>query len=117
MRISDGSSDVCSSDLQRPRRLRPLPPVTALDGRDRRVHARRVRHGSRDARAGGVVAMRWIIALFAGALFGAGLAVSGMAEPTRVRAFLDLPGGARDPTLAIVIDGVAIPRAVPWVVL
>src|SRR3546814_13644601 len=56
--------------------------------------------------------MRWIIALFAGALFGAGLAVSGMADPTRVRAFLDLTGGAWDPTLAFVMGGAIIPLAV-----
>src|SRR3546814_8984258 len=60
--------------------------------------------------------MRWIIALFAGALFGAGLAVSGMADPTRVRAFLDLTGGAWDPTLAFVMGGAIIPMAVGWVV-
>src|SRR3546814_17001610 len=60
--------------------------------------------------------MRWIIALFAGGLFGAGLAVSGMADPTRVRAFLDLIGGAWDPTLAFVMGGAIIPMAVAWVV-
>ncbi|MGN6375511.1 MAG: DUF6691 family protein [Sphingomonas sp.] len=60
--------------------------------------------------------MRWIIALFAGALFGAGLAVSGMADPTRVRAFLDLTGGAWDPTLAFVMGGAIIPMAVAWAV-
>src|SRR3546814_11875018 len=60
--------------------------------------------------------MRWIIALFAGGLFGAGLAVSGMADPTRVRAFLDLTGGAWDPTLAFVMGGAIIPMAVAWVV-
>jgi uncharacterized membrane protein YedE/YeeE len=60
--------------------------------------------------------MRWIIALFAGALFGAGLAVSGMADPTRVRAFLDLTGGAWDPTLAFVMGGAMIPMALAWAV-
>lgn len=60
--------------------------------------------------------MRWIIALFAGALFGAGLVVSGMADPTRVRAFLDLTGGAWDPTLAFVMGGAIIPMAVAWAV-
>lgn len=53
------------------------------------------------------------IALFAGALFGAGLAVSGMADPQRVRGFLDL-FGAWDPTLAFVMGGALIPMAIAW---
>ena len=53
------------------------------------------------------------LALFAGALFGAGLAVSGMADPQRVRGFLDL-FGAWDPTLAFVMGGALIPMAVAW---
>ena len=52
-------------------------------------------------------------ALIAGALFGAGLAVSGMADPQRVRGFLDL-FGAWDPTLAFVMGGALIPMAVAW---
>lgn len=60
--------------------------------------------------------MRWIISLFAGVLFGAGLAVSGMADPTRVRAFLDITGGAWDPTLAFVMGGAMIPMALAWAV-
>ena len=60
--------------------------------------------------------MRWTISLFAGALFGAGLAISGMADPTRVRAFLDLTGGAWDPTLAFVMGGAMIPMALAWAV-
>src|SRR3546814_8521108 len=39
-----------------------------------------------------------------------------MADPTRVRAFLDLTGGAWDPTLAFVMGGAIIPMAVAWVV-
>lgn len=58
--------------------------------------------------------MRWMIALFAGLLFGAGLAISGMADPTRVRAFLDVTGGAWDPTLAFVMGGALIPMAIAW---
>jgi hypothetical protein len=57
---------------------------------------------------------RVIIALFAGVLFGAGLAHSGMSDPTRVRAFLDLFGGAWDPTLAFVMGGAIVPMAVAW---
>lgn len=54
-----------------------------------------------------------VIALAAGALFGAGLAVSGMADPLRVRNFLDLLGDW-DPTLAFVMAGAIVPMAVAW---
>jgi uncharacterized membrane protein YedE/YeeE len=42
--------------------------------------------------------------LLAGALFGSGLALSGMTDPTRVTGFLDL-FGSWDPTLAFVMGG------------
>jgi uncharacterized protein len=45
-----------------------------------------------------------LIALLVGALFGAGLAVSGMVDPGRVRGFLDI-FGAFDPTLIFVMGG------------
>ena len=54
-----------------------------------------------------------IFALLAGILFGAGLAISGMADPQRVRGFLDL-FGAWDPTLAFVMSGALIPMAIAW---
>lgn len=57
--------------------------------------------------------MRIMIALLSGALFGAGLAISGMADPMRVRAFLDL-FGAWDPTLAFVMGGAMVPMALAW---
>lgn len=59
--------------------------------------------------------MRRAVALtvVAGALFGAGLAVSGMADPQRVRGFLDL-FGAWDPTLAFVMGGALLPMAIAW---
>jgi uncharacterized membrane protein YedE/YeeE len=53
------------------------------------------------------------IALAAGILFGAGLAVSGMADPTRVRAFLDI-FGKWDPTLAFVMGGALAPMIAAW---
>jgi len=53
------------------------------------------------------------ISLFSGALFGAGLAISGMADPSRVRGFLDV-GGAFDPTLLFVMAGALIPMAIAW---
>jgi uncharacterized membrane protein YedE/YeeE len=57
---------------------------------------------------------RALIALSAGILFGAGLAHSGMSDPARVRAFLDLFGGAWDPTLAFVMGGAIVPMALAW---
>lgn len=43
-----------------------------------------------------------LVALLAGAIFGAGLLVSGMANPAKVKGFLDL-AGAWDPSLALVM--------------
>jgi uncharacterized membrane protein YedE/YeeE len=43
-------------------------------------------------------------AFAAGALFAAGLAISGMTKPSKVRGFLDF-GGAWDPTLLFVMGG------------
>ncbi|MGB5723813.1 MAG: DUF6691 family protein [Parasphingorhabdus sp.] len=56
-----------------------------------------------------------LVALFAGTLFGAGLAYSGMADPARVQGFLDL-FGHWDPTLAFVMGGAMIPMAIAWVI-
>lgn len=53
------------------------------------------------------------LALLSGVLFGAGLAVSGMADPARVRAFLDVMG-RWDPTLAFVMAGAMLPMVVAW---
>ncbi len=50
---------------------------------------------------------RVIVALIAGLLFGGGLAVSGMLDPWRVRAFLDVTG-AWDPTLAYVLGAAVL---------
>jgi uncharacterized membrane protein YedE/YeeE len=58
--------------------------------------------------------MRAAIALAAGILFGMGLALSGMIDPARVRAFLDLFGGRWDPTLAFVMAGAILPMAIAW---
>jgi uncharacterized membrane protein YedE/YeeE len=45
----------------------------------------------------------WIIApLFCGMIFGAGLLISGMVQPTKVLGFLDI-FGAWDPSLAVVM--------------
>ncbi|WP_433852198.1 DUF6691 family protein [Stenotrophomonas nitritireducens] len=45
-----------------------------------------------------------LAALLAGALFGLGLAVSGMTDPLRILGFLDV-AGAFDPTLLFVLGG------------
>ena len=52
-------------------------------------------------------------ALVAGTLFGAGLTVSGMTDPQRVRGFLDL-FGQWDPTLVFVMGGAVLVMAVAW---
>lgn len=48
--------------------------------------------------------MRHVSALLMGLIFGVGLAWSGMTDPMKVLAFLDL-AGAWDPTLAFVMGG------------
>jgi uncharacterized protein len=52
--------------------------------------------------------MQRLVSLLGGLLFGAGLAVSGMIDPARVRGFLDL-FGHWDPTLAFVMGGAMLP--------
>jgi uncharacterized membrane protein YedE/YeeE len=47
---------------------------------------------------------QYALLLIAGAVFGCGLAVSGMSDPTRVIGFLDVTG-SWDPTLAFVMGG------------
>ncbi len=51
--------------------------------------------------------------LLSGTLFGAGLTLSGMTDPARVRGFLDV-FGAWDPTLAFVMGGAVLVMAVAW---
>jgi uncharacterized membrane protein YedE/YeeE len=54
-----------------------------------------------------------LIALLSGVLFGAGLAVSGMVDPARIRGFLDI-FGHWDPTLAFVMGGAVGVMAAAW---
>ena len=56
-----------------------------------------------------------IAAVFSGLLFGAGLAISGMADPVRVRGFLDVFGNW-DPTLVFVMGGAVLVMAIAWTV-
>lgn len=58
---------------------------------------------------------RVLIALVSGMFFGAGLAYSGMSDPARVQAFLDL-FGQWDPTLAFVMGGAILPMALAWII-
>lgn len=60
--------------------------------------------------------MRVIVAALAGGLFGLGLTVSDMIDPGRVLAFLDIAGGAWDPTLAFVMAGALLPMGLAWAV-
>ncbi|XSG83142.1 MAG: DUF6691 family protein [Methyloligella sp. ZOD6] len=54
-----------------------------------------------------MVALRLTAALGLGAVFGFGLAISGMLDPTRVRGFLDIAGDW-DPSLGFVLAGAVI---------
>ena len=58
--------------------------------------------------------MRKLVALLAGLIFGLGLVVSDMINPARVLGFLDLFGGAWDPTLAFVMIGAILVMAIAW---
>ena len=59
--------------------------------------------------------MRALVFLVPGALFGAGLAISGMTNPAKVKGFLDLTGNW-DPSLALVMGGGLVTFAL-WNVL
>ena len=52
-------------------------------------------------------------ALICGLLFGAGLAVSGMVNPDKVLAFLDVAGDW-DPSLALVMAAALVPSAIAY---
>ena len=49
--------------------------------------------------------MSAVVAVATGALFAVGLLLSGMASPAKVVGFLDVTGGAWDPSLAFVMAG------------
>ena len=58
--------------------------------------------------------MSFLSALVAGLLFGAGLVISGMANPANVLAFLDV-GGDWNPALALTMGGaIAVLAPVAW---
>ena len=53
--------------------------------------------------------------LIVGVIFGAGLALSDMVNPARVRAFLDV-AGAWDPTLMFVMGAALVPSAIAYLI-
>lgn len=57
--------------------------------------------------------MPLLFALLSGALFGAGLYISGMTDTTKVQGWLDVFGNW-DPTLAFVMGGAILPMIVAW---
>lgn len=60
-----------------------------------------------------MIARRLVPPLASGTLFGAGLTLSGMTNPVRVRGFLDIFGDW-DPTLAFVMGGAVVVMAIAW---
>ena len=59
------------------------------------------------------LARRLLPPLISGTLFGAGLTLSGMTDPARVRGFLDI-FGKWDPTLAFVMGSALLVMAAAW---
>ncbi|MBE7454002.1 MAG: YeeE/YedE family protein [Kofleriaceae bacterium] len=57
--------------------------------------------------------MSLVMAGVVGALFGAGLLVSGMTQPAKVIGFLDVAGGW-DPSLAFVMGGAVVVYGLAW---
>ncbi len=54
-----------------------------------------------------------LIPLLCGALFGAGICISGMVRPSKVLAFLDF-GGAWDPSLLLVMGAALTLHVIAW---
>jgi uncharacterized membrane protein YedE/YeeE len=60
-----------------------------------------------------------LLALGCGIVFGAGLAISGMINPQKVLAFLDvggIPSGTWDPTLGVVFAAALIPMFIAYAI-
>jgi uncharacterized membrane protein YedE/YeeE len=83
--------------------LRGGADFAAIARSDRYLHAERDDHIGRGTPFR-VVAMRPLVALGCGTLFGAGLTYAGMTDPARVLGFLDVFGDW-DPALALVMAG------------
>src|SRR3546814_20437434 len=80
----------------------PVAPFTAFDGRHGMFHVQRFRHGLCPASCAGGLNMLKLTAFMAGLVFGFGLLLAGMANPSKVLAFLDVTG-IWDPSLALVL--------------
>ncbi len=85
------------------------PPIAALFGGGPGIHGLRRRHGDRHSPPRESTSMNKALffALLAGALFGAGLVISGMTDPRRVIGFLNV-FGEFDPRLAFVLGGAVL---------
>lgn len=101
--------------------LRLVPAVTPVVGGCIDVHGCGDGDGCRRTRrfrGSGVKPMLKLLSpLFSGLIFGIGLLLSGMTNPSKVQGFLDI-GGAWDPSLALVMGG-AVCVALPvfqWVI-
>ena len=55
-----------------------------------------------------------LVGFLCGLIFGFGLLISGMMQPTKVLGFLDLFGGAWDPSLAVVMAAALIVASVGY---
>src|SRR5690606_12465883 len=84
--------------------MRPVAPFAAIDGRHWVFHVQWFRHSVCLASSAGGLDMIKLTAFIAGLLFGLGLLLAGMANPSKVLAFLDLTG-AWDPSLGLVMVG------------
>jgi uncharacterized membrane protein YedE/YeeE len=60
-----------------------------------------------------LVAMKLLVSLGSGLLFGLGMAIAGMTDPAKVLGFLDVTG-TWDPTLAFVMGGALAVNAVAY---
>lgn len=60
--------------------------------------------------------LKLFVCLFAGALFGVGLALAGMTNPVKVQDFLDI-SGHWDPSLAFVMGGAVIVTVVSFTLI
>src|SRR5262249_20815581 len=94
---------------ERPRPVRHEPVLEALDRRDDGV-LRRCRRDRDDRRE---ACMNAVIAALCGALFGAGVCISGMVRPSKGLCFPDF-GGAWDATLLVVMASALAVHVLAW---
>jgi len=100
---------------QWPRRMRPGSIVPARLDCSRSISLHGCAHGLLHAEVWNRMKnlARNLVSLAAGLIFGLGLAISGMLDPTRVRGFLDI-SGAWDPSLAFVLGGAVTVSAIGY---